>query len=174
MRRGEGVQSLDLRKTRNSFFVITRGELEACNAKIGFNHLPSNNCQWDLKRWVFNPKIGFQCSRNFLNCERTELCGRWTCGLVGGGLGGEAGLFVLHSHTNLSSRTQGRLPELQRPNKSRRNVFVRLCEAKSCTGTGRAAQKRDCILCRVAEGPIPMQALDEEAKPRQLCNQSFT
>ena len=77
MRRGEGVQSLGSHKTHNSFFVITRGELEACNAKIGFKHLPSNNCQWDLKRWVFNPKVSSAL-------ETFSIAKELSC--VGGGL----------------------------------------------------------------------------------------
>ena len=80
--------------------------------------------------------------------------------------------FVLHSHTSLSSRGQLQ----RRPNKSLRNVFVRLCArpnpaptASTCTKGGLYSRPRR--VCGGASSSIPMQGL---AKPSQLCNQSFT
>ena len=81
--------------------------------------------------------------------------------------------FVLHSHTSLSSRGQLQ----RRPNKSLRNVFVRLCArpnpaptAPTCTKGGLYSRpRRVCVWG--ASSSIPMQGL---AKPSQLCNQSFT
>ena len=104
--------------------------------------------------WAHTPKIGFW------HLKLSQLQNFSSVGV--------AREFVLHSHTNLSSRTQAVREgwQLQRPNKSRRNVFVRLCEAKSCTDglLLRLLHKRRIVFRAGCAGTIPMQALDE-AKP---------
>ena len=73
-------------------------------------------------------------ARNFLNCKTSKWCGRCTRW---------AGSSYTRTRTFHHARGRARLLcQLQKPNKSRRNVFARLCEAKSCELT---AQKADCI-----------------------------
>ena len=69
-------------------------------------------------------------------------------------------------------------PLQRRPNKSLRNVFVRLCASRpnpaptapTCTKGGLYSRpRRVCV--GGASSSIPMQGL---AKPSQICNQSFT
>ena len=140
---------------------------------------------WRDKRKVHNPNISFQCLKlswlfienskigswrpeavrggptlprlvsgtwNFLNCE-TFKCG--SCTRVRPTLAHEP--FITHA---------GEGWQLQRPNKSRRNVFVRLCEAKSCTDglLLRLLHKRRIVFRAGCARTIPMQGLDE-AKP---------
>ena len=74
-------------------------------------------------------------ARNFLNCKTPKWCGRCTRWPARPTLG--------HEEPFITHEAGGRLCHLQKANKSRRNVFARLCEAKSrCKLT---AQKGDCI-----------------------------